>query len=182
MLLKRLQVNTLDDFLEYFDHRAFLDNKDWSGCYCQFYLGTDDDENVPLTEKAEQNRALACTRVASGEMDGYLLYEEDQVIGWCAAGSSLLYPGLPDAEEKLARILCFNIDPDRRGQGIASQLLQLVVADLAQRGFEAVEGAPKTTGISSKSYRGTESMFLTQGFEQVADLGDGFVLMRKYLT
>lgn len=182
MELKRLTVETLDEFLNYFDHRAFLTNQEWAGCYCQFYLGSANNADLSSEEKSAQNRALACSRVATGEMEGYLLFDGDQMVGWCAAGSSLLYPNVPDAQEKLARVLCFNIDPDWRGQGIASTLLEKVVADLSARGFEAVEGAPRSSETSIKSYRGTVSMFLTQGFEQVVELGDGFVLMRKYLT
>ena len=47
LVMKRLSAQTLEDFLDYFDHRAFLDNSQWSGCYCQFYLGTA-DEDIPL--------------------------------------------------------------------------------------------------------------------------------------
>jgi hypothetical protein len=37
-------------------------------------------------------------------------------------------------------------------------------------------------GSTSKTYRGSKDMFLKRGFEEVADLGDGFVLVRKYLA
>lgn len=181
-VLKRLTTNTLDDFLDYFDHRAFVDNAEWSGCYCQFYLGTP-DQDIPLVQKKEQNRALACSRVETGEMDGYLLYSEDKVIAWCAAGNSMLYPDFPDATEKLARILCFNVEPTLRGQGIATELLDLVIADLAERGFEAVEAAPVTEVIEGRiPYRGTLKLFLTKGFEVVVAFPDNHTLVRKYLT
>ena len=180
--LKRLSVETLDDFLDYFDHRAFLDDSNWDGCYCQFYLGTQEVEGQSVAEKSNQNRALACSRVESGEMDGYLLFQGDKVLGWCAAASSLLFPGLPEAEEKLARILCFNVDPDHRGKGIAGKMLDLVIEDLKTREFEAVEAAPRTDSYGDKSYRGSKEMFIKRGFEEVVDLGDGFVLVRRYLA
>ncbi|MEY2815808.1 MAG: hypothetical protein RJA78_384 [Actinomycetota bacterium] len=180
--LKRLSVDTLEDFLEYFDHRAFLDDKNWDGCYCQFYLGTPEVEGLSLEDKAKKNRALACSRVETGAMDGYLVFQGSKVLGWCAAASSLLFPGLPGAEEKLARILCFNIDPDHRGQGVAGAMLDLVIEDLKQRQFEAVEAGPRTDSYGDKSYRGSKEMFLKRGFEEVANIGDGFVLVRKYLV
>ena len=180
--IKRLSVETLDDFLEYFDHRAFLDDKNWDGCYCQFYLGTPEVEGQSIEDKSVKNRALACSRVESGEMDGYLLFQGEKVLGWCAAAGSLLFPGLPGAEEKLARILCFNIDPDHRGLGTAGELLDLVLEDLKLREFEAVEAGPRTGSYGDKSYRGSKDMFIKRGFEEVADLGDGFVLVRKYLA
>jgi ribosomal protein S18 acetylase RimI-like enzyme len=180
--LKRLSVDTLDDFLDYFDHRAFVDNAEWSGCYCQFYLGTP-DEDIPLDQKKEQNRALACSRVETGEMDGYLLYSGDKVIAWCAAGNSMLYLDFPDATDKLARILCFNVEPNLRGQGIATELLDLVIADLAERGFEAVEAAPVTEVAEGRiPYRGTLSMFVKIGFEKVMELSGNHTLVRRYLS
>lgn len=175
LILRRLSVETLDDFLDYFDHRAFLNDPNWSGCYCQFYLNDG-------TENSTDNRQLACDRVQTGKMDGYLAYLDDQVVAWCAAANSLLFPMFPDSSEQLARILCFNVDPDRRGQHLAGQMLDLVLADLAERGFEAVEAAPSKSEYSNKTYRGSLSMFRKRGFEIVTDLDDSFVLVRKYLT
>ena len=152
LAIKRLSTNNLDEFLDYFDHRAFLNDEDWAGCYCQMYLnapGTP-EEDVFGPGKARQG---ACDRVSNGTMDGYLAYLNDQVVGWCAAGNSLLYPGLPDAEETLARILCFNIDPDFRQQGIATKLLYLVIEDLIQRGFSAIEAAPTTEEAGARSFQ-----------------------------
>ncbi len=173
--IKRLSVESLDDFLDYFDHRAFLNDPNWAGCYCQFYLN---DGNEPSTD----NRALACDRVASGKMEGYLLYLDGKVSGWCAASNSLLFPMFPEASEQLARILCFNIDPSLRGQGMAGRMLDLVLKDLAARGFEAVEAAPNTKDYGDKSYRGSLKMYRDRDFELVTELGDGFVLVRKYLN
>lgn len=178
--LKRLSVETLDDFLSYFDHRAFLEDKNWDGCYCQFYLNTS-EQNDAEGDKSENNRASACSRVETGAMDGYLAYEDGKMVGWCAAGSSLMYPGLPGAEETIARILCFNVDPELRGQGLSGKMLDLILEDLSARGFEAAEAAPNKDSYSTKSYRGSLEMFSKRGFESLVDLGDGFVLVRKYL-
>jgi ribosomal protein S18 acetylase RimI-like enzyme len=179
MTIKRLNLESLDDFLGYFDHRAFLDDPNWDGCYCQFYLNTPQENE---SSNKESNRASACSRIETGAMDGYLAYENDKVVGWCAAGSSLMYPGLPGAEERVARILCFNVDPDLRGQGISGQMLDLILDDLQTRGFEAVEAGPNQDSYSNKSYRGSREMFRKRGFEQVTELGDGFVLVRKHLN
>ena len=180
MEIKRLSVETLDDFLGYFDHRAFLDDPNWDGCYCQFYLNTPEQNDVE-GDKSERNRASACSRVESGEMDGYLAYQDGKVVGWCAAANSLLFPGLPGAEESLARILCFNVDPALRGQGVSGKMLDLILEDLKSRGFEAAEAGPNKDSYGLKSYRGSFEMFAKRGFEEVAELGDGFLLVRKYL-
>ena len=177
--LRRLSVETLDDFLGYFDHRAFLEDPNWDGCYCQFYLNTPQENE---SSNKESNRVSACSRIETGAMDGYLAYENGKVVGWCAAGSSLMYPGLPGAQETVARILCFNVDPDQRGHGISGRMLDLILEDLKLRGFEAAEAGPNKDSYSIKSYRGSFDMFAKRGFEPVVELEDGFVLVRKHLS
>jgi ribosomal protein S18 acetylase RimI-like enzyme len=180
LTIKRLSTETLDEFLEYFDHRAFLNDEDWAGCYCQLYLappGTP-EEDVFGPGKA---RAGACDKVATGKMDGYLGYKEGRIVGWCAAGSSMLYPAIPDAEDTLARVLCFNIDPDYRQKGVAGELLDLILEDLKDRGFAAVEGAPSIDPATGRSFQGTVSMFEERGFEKVTEMNQSQVLMRRYL-
>ena len=61
-------------------------------------------------------------------------------------------------------------------------MLDLILEDLTARGFEAAEAGPNQNSYSDKSYRGSFDMFNKRGFEPVADLEDGFVLVRKYLT
>jgi ribosomal protein S18 acetylase RimI-like enzyme len=178
--IKRLSTETLDEFLDYFDHRAFLNDEDWAGCYCQLYLtppGTPEEE-VFGPGKA---RAGACDKVASGKMDGYLGYKDGKVVGWCAAGSSMLYPALPDAEDTLARVLCFNIDPDHRQQRVAGELLDLILDDLHSRGFAAVEAAPSTEAATNRSFQGTVAMFEERGFEKVTEINQSQLLMRRHL-
>jgi ribosomal protein S18 acetylase RimI-like enzyme len=178
--LERLNPETLHDFLDYFDHRAFLNDEDWAGCYCQAYLnppGTD-PESVFGEGKARQ---AVCDRVNSGTMDGYLAFDGDRMVAWCAAGNSKLYELLPDAEDTLARIICLNVDPDLRQQGIAGKMIDLVIDDLTARGFAAIEAGPSSDETSQKSFQGTVSMFATRGFEKVMDLPTGQVLMRRYL-
>jgi ribosomal protein S18 acetylase RimI-like enzyme len=115
-------------------------------------------------------------------MDGYLAYQDGNVVGWTAAGSSLLFPGLPDANDKLARILCFVIHPEHRGEGVATAMLNHAIEDLAARGFSAIEAAPYTaTEMQNKNYRGHLSMYQKVGFEIVVDMGEFGVLVRKHL-
>ena len=181
--IEALAVSNLHEFLEFFDHEAFNgSNEKWDGCYCQFYLNSAERNEAikanPVT-KAAINRSDACTRVETGKMQGYLAFDGDQVVGWNLAGESLLFPEVPDANETLARMLCFVIHPKRRGEGIASAMLAHAVEDLRIRGFAAIEAAPyRATENFELNYRGTVSMFEKAGFEQVADLGDFGLLMR----
>lgn len=178
---KRHSAETLHEFLDFFDHRAFVEYPDWSDCYCQHYLTPAKDHGGP-TDTAEGNRELACSRTESGEMQGYLAYENQKLVAWCAAGSAELYPDFPESKEKLARILCFVVDPEHRGVGVSSNLLDFIIQDFKQRGFEAVEAYPKYSAPDSElSYRGTQGMYLKRGFETVGQLNEHMLVMRKYL-
>ena len=178
--LSRLTTETLHDFLDYFDHRAFLNDEDWAGCYCQAYLHPPETNEEDVFGPGNA-RASACDLVAEGKMDGYLARIGQRVVGWCAAGSSKLFRRLPDADDQLARIICFNIDPDLRQQGLAGKLLDLVIEDLEQRGFSAIEAAPSKDPSSDKSFQGTVPMYETRGFEKVAEMPTGQILMRRFL-
>jgi ribosomal protein S18 acetylase RimI-like enzyme len=181
-----LSVSNLHEFLEYFDHVAFSEtNQQWDGCYCQFYLNTQ-ERNAEIkadpATRAANNRSDACTRIESGNMQGYLAFKDTEMVGWLLAGESLLFPDIPEADETLARMLCFVIHPQHRGEGVATAMLAHAVDDLRIRGFAAIEAAPYANVANFEgNYRGTVSMFEKAGFEQVADLGDFGLLMRLEL-
>jgi ribosomal protein S18 acetylase RimI-like enzyme len=87
---------------------------------------------------------------------------------------------LPDAEDTLARVLCFNIDPDFRQQGVAGSLLDLILQDLINRGFAAVEAAPSIQPATARSFQGNVPMFTERGFEKVNEINENQVLMRRH--
>jgi len=115
-------------------------------------------------------------------MQGYLAFEGDLVVGWCAAGESKLFKELPDAEDKLARVVCFVIDENHRGKGIANELLDFAIDDLTKKGFVEIEARPAARDDTSKqNFRGAWSMYEKRGFTQFRDLGEAGILVRKEL-
>lgn len=177
--IRRLSPAELDDFLAFMDDSAFKTNPQWSGCYCQFYLNTDTQNQ----ESRDQNRQRACDRIKSGAMNGYLAYEGDQVIGWVAANSANNFALLPPTDEKSARVLCFIVEKEHQGKGIATELLNYAIKDLAEQGFTKLEAAPRlSTGFDSTGYRGKLSTFLKAGFVQGEQLDEHHVLVHRELT
>lgn len=186
----RLQVFPLSpdrtgDFLRFFDGPAFADNPRWSSCYCQCFY--EDHASVVWSERtAPQNRALACTRSASGAMQGYLAYEGDIVVGWCnAAPRTLLHAldgePLPDADE-IGAILCFVVAPQHRGRGIARRLLQAACTGLKAQGLRIAEANPRPhANTPAEQHFGPLSLYLSAGFAIVRTDVDGSVHVRKML-
>jgi GNAT superfamily N-acetyltransferase len=162
--------------------KAFETNPNWAGCYCQFYLDTDADiEGAELT--AERNRQKACDRIASGTMRGYLAFDGDEVVGWVAANKANHFAQLPPTSEETARILCFIVEPNHQGKGVATALLDFAIEDLTTQGFTTVEAAPLASDeFASWAYRGKLSTFLKAGFQAGPMIDDKHVLVQRKLT
>lgn len=120
---------------------------------------------------AEENKRLREKLLDQGEYDAYLLYSEDQPIGWCQVGlherleKLVKQFSLPPTDSVWA-ITCFLIVPHYRRQGMASHLLAKIVEDLKIRGAKSVLAFPKA-GLSIDQldmWNGPLAMYLDAGF------------------
>jgi ribosomal protein S18 acetylase RimI-like enzyme len=125
---------------------------------------------------AAENRRIREGLFDDGVADGYLLYGDDEVVGWCQALER-------DRLAKLARqfdlppdpatwaITCFLIAPRHRRQGLAGRLLREVVADLRRRGAARIEAFPKRGPDldAGDLWNGPEAMFRAAGFAVLRD-------------
>lgn len=175
--IQPLSDSNFDLWLNFYDGRALKNNPEWDGCYCQFYLNTESDE-----VSAKNRRDLACSRKASGTMQGYVAIENNAVYGWMAAGPSNNYPKIPKGDPTTARVVCFTIDPKRRGQGIATSLLKFGIDDLRMRGFKKVEARGVPEGKADPTnYPGPISLYEKHGFSVAQVFDDGYSLMELHL-
>jgi ribosomal protein S18 acetylase RimI-like enzyme len=194
--IERLTPARRDDYLRFFDHErgpAFADNPEWATCYCHFY-------EVPPALKwsdfdGPANRAAMTARIATAEMEGYLAYAADEVVGWMNAQpySKLRHactrmriadPPLPVAPHEAAAIVCFVIAPAHRRRGIARALLAAGLTNLAARGIALVDAFPWNVGPddtkATDHYHGTMSMFTDAGFAPIAT-HENVTVVRKSL-
>lgn len=179
-----LSVSRLDDFLEFFDHHAFCDNPDWSGCYCIYNYFA---ENDVLWEKrtAKENREQAISMIQNGTMSGYLAYNEGKVVGWLNAGDKGVYARYAHVEsepaKRTAAVTCFVIAQPFRRQGIARALLLYALRDFAAQGYHIVEAYPLIgADNAAMHYRGHPAMLEAVGFVRDKDYQD-LSCMRKTL-
>ena len=128
MKIVKLSHRNVNAWLEFFDNRASSDHKAWKGCYCTYYY-------YPRFEgsqsKGNSRRDYAKWLIENGKMNGYLVYEDGNVVGWCNVGSKRNYPKLKGNDDPLSEgtksIVCFMIEAPYRGQGIATALLKRIV-------------------------------------------------------
>ena len=173
MVIRPLSPALCEDWLEYFDHLAFADHKDWALCYC--LEGHLDQKTQDCLTDPQERRQKAVELIQAGSMQGYLAYLEDKVVGWCNVNDreNYLYltemfrnigyqPEEPKAG-KVKSIFCFLIAPQYRGQGIAQRLLDRVCQDAARDGYAWLEAYP----FADKSF---EFKYQRCGFAEAADL------------
>ncbi|HXC77665.1 MAG TPA: GNAT family N-acetyltransferase [Candidatus Acidoferrum sp.] len=178
----------LPAYLDFFDHRAFLDFPEWRSCYCiethRAANLSDDEWAQPV---AEANRRDMSESIMRGEVTALLAFEGDTPIGWCDYGettrlSGVMHKfGLTAADhEGVGSVACFVIASPYRGHGVASRLLDAAVERLRAKGLNAVEAYPTRSGDSQHTnYRGPLAMFLRAGFEPYREAGRHLILRKR---
>jgi GNAT superfamily N-acetyltransferase len=174
----------VDDWLQFFDHDGFAGNADWASCYCL-------EPHVPappeLPERAWRDvRASMAGRLRCGSTYGYLAYVDGRVVGWVNASLRAEYglyqlvgAGGPEPRSVIG-VSCFLIAPPFRGHGVASILLDRVIADAAVRGAAWIEGYPHDAPEPSAAghFRGTRAMYEARGFRAV-EAQKNYTVMRR---
>jgi len=174
----------LDDYLRFFDERAFADNPQWAGCYCYFPLH-DPAKTDWAARTSAQNRAAIIESARAGRSHGYLAYEGAEAVGWCSAGRWAQFPMLRDVPEGDADttgvLMCFVVAAERRGRGVATGLLGAACAGLRAEGVKVVRARSVRSADAARNHFGPLSMYLAAGFAIAAERADGTVLLRKTL-
>ncbi|MDE6639527.1 MAG: GNAT family N-acetyltransferase [Acetatifactor sp.] len=190
LIIRPLSSELCEDWLHYFDKTAFQDHEDWAFCYClEGHL--DRKTNEQWTDPKER-REKAIELIRTGEMQGYLAYLGDKVVGWCNVNDRKNYRYLTEmfreigyqteeaADTKVKVIFCFLIAPGYRGKGIAQSLLDRVCEDAAKDGYAYIEVYPFADEKFEFPYHGTSKMYERNGFAEAANL-KYVKVMRKML-
>ncbi|MGH2581934.1 MAG: GNAT family N-acetyltransferase [Anaerolineales bacterium] len=177
---------SLTDYLDYFDNRAFTDNPRWQSCYCHFTYA--DHDAKPWKERTlEENRTSVIKLIESGQMRGYLAYSEGVPIAWCNASARKNIPlardNQPNSEDDtIGAIVCFVVSKPFRGKGIARQLLTRALDDFRSAGFKIAEAYPRRDATSEAgNHYGPLRLYLSAGFAIHREDQDGGLVVRKTL-
>lgn len=177
----------IDDWLQLFDHDGFAGNAEWASCYClePHVPPTDDEPERPWREV----RAMMIERLRAGTTYGYLAYVNGAVAGWVNASPRsdyglyrLVDPEGPSPSDVIG-VSCFVIAPPYRRHGVASMLVDRVIADAADRGARWVESYPRNDPEQSDAdhFRGPRSIYDARGFSPVV-VRERDTVMRRTAT
>lgn len=189
--VKKLTPELLEDYLHFFDTTPHYTNKEEDRCYCVGWSNAD-YENKDFST-AEKRREAAITYINGNNVQGYLVYFEGRVVGWCNANTKTecfkcqygrMYLGytvqkdFPD--EKVKSVFCFTIAPEMRRMGVAELLLQRVCEDAARNGFDFVEAYPNTNFINPEAdCMGPVKLFEKLGFTVCYEIVPKLVMRKK---
>jgi len=193
--IKALSPELAADYFDFFENRAFTDDSPYR-CYCQVYQMSKQQYQAVLDNSAERDpgqvsREVAEQQIADGVLRGYLAYVDGKSIGWCNANDRANFPADPfydtpfyaSAENREKAVVCFEIAPEYRRQGVASALLDQVLRDAESEGYQAVVSFPISRSERFEwDYPGPLQMYEKAGFVKVSEAQpDEVVVMRKEL-
>ncbi|HET9782153.1 MAG TPA: GNAT family N-acetyltransferase [Candidatus Dormibacteraeota bacterium] len=177
-IIKELGTATWPDFVRVMDKH----NGVWNGCWCVAF-------HLHRGEKVASNRRLKEKLVKSDRSHAALVYDGDDIAGWCQFGPPSELPARMGGVARLGleppdwRITCFFVDRDHRRQGVSEAALAGAIRMIAREGGGSVDGYPVATRgkpySSSFLWSGTESMFTKAGFQKIGELGSSKLVMRK---
>ncbi|WP_459481217.1 GNAT family N-acetyltransferase [Clostridium saccharoperbutylacetonicum] len=192
--IKKLTPAHVDEYMNFFETTPHDDNIPEHTCYCECWCSADHRFGTGIPSR-EERKAMAIEYVKSGQIQGYLAYVDDCIVGWCNANTKTeclncigWYRFMPqineleiDVNAKVKSIYCFLVAPDMKRKGIAKQLLQYACQDAKSDGYDYVEVYPeKETTDELKHFMGFVDMYKSFGFTIHAETKQKFV-MRKQL-
>ena len=98
IVIKKLTHELNDDYLDFFDNRAFSDGNPNGPCYCTSPNQDEDTIKQMVSEfktygVKETIRKYAVDMLDKDKISGYLAYDGDISIGWCNAADIDSYEG-----------------------------------------------------------------------------------------
>ena len=174
----------IDDWLAFFDHDGFAGNPDWASCYC---LEAHEPAPPEMPDRPwRQSRRTMIERLRAGSTFGYLAYAEGQPAGWVNASLRADFRFYSDIDpsgpppRSVISVSCFVVAPPFRKHGVASALLDHVVAEAPGRGAQWIEGYPHNAPREGDAghFRGPRSLYEARGFMPV-EVRERFAVMRR---
>jgi uncharacterized protein YndB with AHSA1/START domain/GNAT superfamily N-acetyltransferase len=179
-----LTPERVDDFLDFFDNRAFADNPSWAWCYCyNFRFAGTEAEGGRRT--GEDNRRDMAAAIREGRAHGLLAYVDGRVVGWCSATPRAEMPRLvsrdfvPREGDRVGIIGCLVVAAPYRRHGVARQLVEAAGDYLAGLGCDVAEAYPlKELDLAVHGHYGPIEVYRDLGYETYRELPARLVVRR----
>lgn len=195
--IRKLTPELSDDYIRFFDKTPHSEkpDDDECKCYCVWWCSDDYEGKEYITTSQAKRKEYAIQCIKTNNIQGYLAYSDDKVVGWCNANTKAKclkcfcwrrFMGSVPTEEsssgiQVKSVFCFTIAPEMRRKGVANLLLERACQDAAKDGFDFVEAYPRKKFFNeAKDCMGPAGMFRKNGFVVYAETAD-ILVMRKML-
>lgn len=162
--IKRLSSASEDEF-----YRVHADGP----CHCvAWWVPTWDGWGQ---RSAAENATLRRSLFEANIHDGYLIYRDETLAGWCQAWKRDAFAKLAAqfgvaSDDDAWMIGCLVVLPAFRQQGVATEAMEMVLDDLRLRGARTVDAYPKRgASDADELWNGPESTYARLGFAVVRD-------------
>jgi len=194
IIIKKLTLELAKDYIQFFDKtpHSELPENDECKCYCIWWCNDDSEGKDYFTLEKRINYAIKY--INGNNIQGYLAYFNDEVVGWCNSNTKMdclkcycwrrFMSSVPIEEStsniKIKSIFCFAITPKMKRQGIAKKLLERVCEDAKNEGFDFVEAYPNKNFINeAKDFMGPIELFTKSGFEIKYEIEEKYIMRKK---
>ncbi|MFQ6547621.1 N-acetyltransferase family protein [Aestuariibius sp. 2305UL40-4] len=160
-------------------------------CWCMEYRLSGKRDLPDGVPPKEARKAMLHDLAGQAPAPGLIAYQDGAPVGWVTLGPRESFRRLarspvmkPVDDVPVWSVVCFVVPSDRRGQGIAHDLLSAAVTFARSHGAEAVEGYPVDKAERSQPqwlWHGTRSMFERAGFAEIARRTPQRPVMRRVL-
>lgn len=159
--VKKISPSTKSDFYKI---HCKENGYEWCNCVAWWCPTWDEFKNRTETQNREQRESL----FSQGEYDGYVLYDNNEPIGWSQVGKRDRLSKLCQQYDLILSpdtyaITCFNIIPKYRRKGLVHRFMSEIITDLKASGVKHVQGFPKKK--TEDPWTGPESAFKKAGFK-----------------
>jgi GNAT superfamily N-acetyltransferase len=155
------------------------------GCWCMYYRRSGQSG----LGQGARNRSALRSLVNGGAVPGLIGYEDGSPVGWISLGPREEYAKLkrspvmkPVDDKPVWSIVCFFVDRNARGRGVADALLDGAIDFARSKGVTLLEAYPidkKDRSHPDFMFFGAKTMYDRAGFKEVARRKETRPVVRK---
>ncbi len=161
--------------------KDLLGRTEFGGCFCAVWTSHDETWGERCADPSHPNFKITESRVRAGHEVGYLVFLGSDLIGWTGSGPKSHFPLL---EKKLGSRLspsgdgvwaigCIALKEGFRGRGFSDRIVEAVIGEARKSGGKVIEAYPTRPWDESRSFRGSEAVYLRIGFKEICKEPDG---------
>ncbi len=160
--------------------KSLLGSKEFGGCFCAVWTSFDKDWNARCQDKSQPNFFITKKNIEDNKHVGFLVYQNDALIGWTGSGPKTSFPHLEiklasrltNFSEKIWSIGCLALKEQYRGLGLGEKIIEAVVNEARKNKANSIEAYPVTPFHEPRIFRGTFNLYSRLGFKEIGSERD----------